>query len=44
VPTLDDLAYRGLVQRARRSDPPPEGVVVDAPVGTRLDRLLGAIR
>jgi prevent-host-death family protein len=43
-PTLDDLAHQGLLERARRPDPPPEGIVVDAPVGTRLDRLLGEIR
>jgi prevent-host-death family protein len=43
-PSLDDLAYQGLLNRARRQDPPPAGFVVDAPVGTRLDRLLGEVR
>jgi prevent-host-death family protein len=43
-PSLDDLAYQGLIDRARRRDAPPEGIVVDAPVGTRLDRLLGEVR
>ena len=43
-PTLDDLAARGLVLRARRTDPPPAEVVVALPVGARLDRLIGEVR
>ena len=43
-PTLDDLAARGLVQRARRADRPPPDLVVAIPVGTRLDRLLDEVR
>lgn len=43
-PTLDDLATRGLVQRARRADRPAPELVVAMPVGTRLDRLLDEVR
>lgn len=43
-PTLDDLAARGLVIRARRGDRPPPDLVVAVPVGTRLDRILGEVR
>jgi antitoxin (DNA-binding transcriptional repressor) of toxin-antitoxin stability system len=43
-PTLDDLAARGLVIRARRTDPPTAEVVVALPVGARLDRLVAEIR
>jgi antitoxin (DNA-binding transcriptional repressor) of toxin-antitoxin stability system len=43
-PTLDDLAARGLITRARRTDPPPTEVVVALPVGARLDRLIGEVR
>ena len=43
-PTLDDLAARGLLQRARRSDRPPPELLVTTPVGTRLDRLLDEVR
>ena len=43
-PTLDDLASRGLVQRARRSDRPGPDLVVALPVGARLDRLLDEVR
>lgn len=42
-PTLDDLAGRGLVIRARRPHPDPD-VVVALAVGARLDRLVGEIR
>ncbi|MEY2403592.1 MAG: hypothetical protein QOD38_1143 [Acidimicrobiaceae bacterium] len=43
-PTLDDLATRGLLHRARRSDRPAPELVVAMPVGTRLDHLLGEVR
>ena len=43
-PTLDDLAARGLLQRARRSDRPAPELLVATPVGTRLDRLLDEVR
>ncbi len=43
-PTLDDLAARGLVRKARRSDRPPPELIVAMPVGTRLDRLLDEVR
>lgn len=43
-PTLDDLAVRGLLQRARRTDRPPPDLLVALPVGTRLDRLLDEVR
>lgn len=42
--TLDDLAARGLVQKAHRSDRPPPELIVAMPVGTRLDRLLDEVR
>ena len=44
APTLDDLASRGLVQRARRADRPAPDLVVALPVGARLDRLLDEVR
>jgi prevent-host-death family protein len=43
-PTLDDLAARGLLHRAHRSDRPAPDLVVATPVGTRLDRLLDEVR
>jgi prevent-host-death family protein len=43
-PTLDDLAARGLLQRARRADRPGPDLLVAMPVGTRLDRLLDEVR
>ena len=43
-PTLDDLAARGLLQRARRADRPAPELLVATPVGTRLDRLLDEVR
>ena len=43
-PTLDDLAARGLLQRARRADRPAPELLVAMPVGTRLDRLLDEVR
>jgi prevent-host-death family protein len=43
-PTIDDLAARGLVVKARRSDRPSPDTLVAVPVGTRLDRLLSEIR
>ena len=43
-PTLDDLAARGLVRKARRSDRPAPELIVAMPVGTRLDRLLDEVR
>ena len=44
VLTLDDLANRGLLHRARRSDRPAPDLLVALPVGTRLDRLLDEVR
>lgn len=44
TPTLDDLAARGLLLRARRSDPPPAALLVPLPVGSRLDRLVAELR
>jgi prevent-host-death family protein len=43
-PSLDDLAVRGLLHRARRSDRPTPDLLVAMPVGTRLDRLLDEVR
>jgi prevent-host-death family protein len=43
-PTIDDLAARGLVVKARRSDRPAPDLVVVVPVGTRLDRLVAEVR
>jgi prevent-host-death family protein len=43
-PTIDDLAARGLVVKARRGDRPPPDVLVVVPVGTRLDRLVAEVR
>ena len=42
--TLDDLAARGLLQRARRADRPAPDLLVATPVGTRIDRLLDEVR
>ena len=43
-PTLDDLAARGLVLRARRTDPPPIELVLALPVGARLDKIVAEVR
>jgi antitoxin (DNA-binding transcriptional repressor) of toxin-antitoxin stability system len=43
-PTVDDLAARGLVVKARRDDRPAPDVLVAVPVGTRLDRLVAEVR
>lgn len=43
-PTLDDLAARGLVVRARRGDRPPPAVTVELWAGSRLDRVLAEVR
>ncbi len=43
-PTIDDLAARGLVIPARRSDRPPPAVRLDPWPGTRLDRLVAEVR
>lgn len=43
-PTLDELAARGLLLRARRTDPPPPALLVALPVGARLDRLVAEVR
>jgi prevent-host-death family protein len=43
-PTIEDLAARGSVVKARRGDRPPPDVLVSMPVGTRLDRLLAEVR
>lgn len=42
--TIDDLAARGLIVAARRSDRPAPDVVIDLWTGTRLDRLVGEVR
>lgn len=42
--TIDDLAVRGLVLPARRSDRPPPDVRVDPGLGSRLDRLADEVR
>jgi prevent-host-death family protein len=42
--TLDDLAARGLVVRARRPDRPKPTVTVPMWAGTRLDRLINEVR
>ncbi|HXH58206.1 type II toxin-antitoxin system prevent-host-death family antitoxin [Iamia sp.] len=44
VPTIPDLAARGLVTPARRSDRPPPDVRLDPWPGTRLDRLVAEVR
>jgi antitoxin (DNA-binding transcriptional repressor) of toxin-antitoxin stability system len=43
-PTIDDLAARGLLVRARRDDRPPAALEVPLWAGTRLDRLLADVR
>ena len=43
-PTLDDLAARGQLVRARRTDPPPVELVLSLPVGARLDRIVSQVR
>ena len=43
VPTIEDLAARGLVIPARRSDRPPPDVRIDL-MGARLDRLAAEVR
>lgn len=43
-PTIDDLAVRGLLVRARRDDRPPPDLEVPMWAGTRLDRLLVEVR
>ena len=43
-PTLDDLAARGLLVRARRNDPPPAELVLALPVGARLDKIVAEVR
>ena len=43
-PTLDDLAARGQLIRARRTDPPPIELVLALPVGARLDRIVAEVR
>lgn len=42
--TLDDLAARGLVTRARRDDRPPPDVQVDLWAGARVDRAAAELR
>lgn len=42
--TLDDLAARGLVVRARRRDHTPPATTVELWTGSRLDRLLAEVR
>jgi len=43
-PTIDDLAARGLLVRARRDDRPAPRLEVPMWAGTRLDRLLVEVR
>jgi prevent-host-death family protein len=43
-PSLDDLAARGLVVRARRPDRPAAAPEVPLWAGTRLDRLIAEVR
>lgn len=43
VPTIEDLAARGLVVPARRPDRPPPDVRIDL-MGARLDRLAAEVR
>ena len=43
-PTIDDLAARGLLVRARRDDRPPPAITVDLWAGSRLDRVLAQLR
>lgn len=42
--TIEDLAARGLVVAARRSDRPPPEERIDLRTGTRLDRILREVR
>ncbi|MBI2711009.1 MAG: type II toxin-antitoxin system prevent-host-death family antitoxin [Actinobacteria bacterium] len=42
--TIDDLASRGLIVRARREDRPPPDVRLDPWPGFRLDRLVAEVR
>lgn len=44
APTLDDLAARGLVVRARRPDRPAPELHLPLTSGTRLDKLVGDVR
>ena len=43
-PTIDDLAARGLVIKARRNDRLPPDLLVPMPVGARLDRIVAEVR
>ncbi len=43
-PTIDDLAARGQLERARRHDRPPPTLEVPMWAGARLDRLLVEVR
>lgn len=43
-PTIDDLAARGLLVRARRDDRPEPDVRLDLWSGPRLDRLMREVR
>lgn len=42
--TIEDLAARGLIVPARRSDRPPPDERIDVRTGTRLDRILREVR
>ncbi|HYI63149.1 MAG TPA: type II toxin-antitoxin system prevent-host-death family antitoxin [Acidimicrobiales bacterium] len=44
VPTIEDLAARGLVVPARRGDRLPPDVRIDPWPGARLDRLVDEVR
>ena len=42
--TIDDLAVRGLIEPARRSDRPRPDMVMPVWAGTRLDQMMREIR
>jgi prevent-host-death family protein len=44
APSLDDLAARGLIVRARRADRSPPALTVHLWAGGRLDRVLAEVR
>lgn len=43
-PTIDDLAARGLIEPARRSDRPEPSMVMPVWAGTRIDHMIREIR
>ena len=44
APTIDDLAVRGLIVRARRDDRPEPEFLMPMWAGTRLDQLVREVR